>query len=515
MKELFKKQSTFTKIEFWIITTLLTFAIFFFILNGLDGDTEPFEAAPYKPYFDETHMPFNFYGNYFFPQLINHLAQFIFVLLTNFVLIPKLLKKEVLLRNTFFLLLLIGCTGIIFGITGTYLKAYLYAGNQGRTEINQLIFLNGFENVFIITWVVVIYTAIKYAGFYLVTISEKIEAKYRFIRREAIVTAGIWLAGLLFLRFSRAEEQILVGWLLLIPSAIALYLYSFYKLIPRSLAHKKYPFFFYMVRCAVILLVTFFIIYLISVLITNRDDAGADYSAFNSFFQLFVTAPITWLIYKRFLKGNEEIIVLQSELKRSSANVDFLRSQINPHFLFNALNTLYGTAIQENADRTSEGIQKLGDMMRFMLQENMQEKISLAREIDYLNNYISLQKLRTDNNPAIQIQRKIQDRENMFQIAPMLLIPFVENAFKHGISFREPSEIKVTLEIKDGTLLFDVYNSKHPRLENDPEQDKSGIGLENVKQRLKLSYPNKHELIIRETTKEFFVHLTIQLAKFA
>jgi LytS/YehU family sensor histidine kinase len=94
----------------------------------------------------------------------------------------------------------------------------------------------------------------------------------------------------------------------------------------------------------------------------------------------------------------------------------------------------------------------------------------------------------------------------------MLLIPFVENAFKHGISFREVSHIKVTLEIKNNTLYFDVYNSKHARQENDPEKDKSGVGLENVKQRLKLLYPGKHELILRETSKEFFVHLTIQLS---
>jgi two-component system LytT family sensor kinase len=203
------------------------------------------------------------------------------------------------------------------------------------------------------------------------------------------------------------------------------------------------------------------------------------------------------------------------QLKRSSASVDFLRSQINPHFLFNALNTLYGTAIQENADRTSEGIQKLGDMMRFMLQENMQDKISLTREIDYLNNYIALQRLRTDANPIVQINTQIQESETYFQIAPMLLIPFVENAFKHGISFREPSHIKVSLEIKQGKLYFDVYNSKHPRPDNDPEKDKSGIGLENVKQRLQLSYPGKHELVIHDTPKEFFVHLTIQLATLA
>jgi LytS/YehU family sensor histidine kinase len=176
------------------------------------------------------------------------------------------------------------------------------------------------------------------------------------------------------------------------------------------------------------------------------------------------------------------------------------------------LNTIYGTAIQEGAERTSEGIEKLGDMMRFMLQENMQEKIALVREIDYLNNYISLQRLRTDPNPTIKIESQIDSQPHLLQIAPMLLIPFVENAFKHGISFREPSHIKIALEITNKIINFDVYNSKHTKQDKDPEKDKSGIGLNNVKQRLELLYPKKHELIIRETGKEFFVHLTIQLS---
>jgi sensor histidine kinase YesM len=93
----------------------------------------------------------------------------------------------------------------------------------------------------------------------------------------------------------------------------------------------------------------------------------------------------------------------------------------------------------------------------------------------------------------------------------MLLIPFVENAFKHGISFREPSIIKITLEIKNTTLLFQVYNSRHPKLTSDPEKDKGGIGLENVKQRLNLLYPGKHELVFNESEKEYFIYLTLNL----
>lgn len=94
----------------------------------------------------------------------------------------------------------------------------------------------------------------------------------------------------------------------------------------------------------------------------------------------------------------------------------------------------------------------------------------------------------------------------------MLLIPFVENAFKHGISFREPSLIRITLDMSGKTLHFDVSNSNHVKQDRDPEKNKSGIGLDNVRQRLQLLYPEKHELIVRETGKEFFVHLTVQLS---
>lgn len=250
---------------------------------------------------------------------------------------------------------------------------------------------------------------------------------------------------------------------------------------------------------------------LIFVFVNMRNEGIFFINLFNLGFQLLVTAPFSWYIYRQRLADNYELDSLKTALGNSSANLDFLRSQINPHFLFNALNTLYGTALQENAERTGEGIQKLGDMMRFMLEENMQEKITLNREIDYINNYIGLQRLRTQSSPDIIIQTDIDKQVNNLSITPMLLIPFIENAFKHGISVREPSHIKITLQIKGNVLYFDVYNSIHMKADNDPEKNKSGIGLNNVRQRLRLLYPSQHELIIRENAKEFFVHLTIQL----
>jgi two-component system LytT family sensor kinase len=513
MREI-KKATTFTKIEFWAITTIFAFVFLFFFMEGLAHDQPPYESASYYPLFEQANAPFDYFKNYFDPQLIRHLGAYIALISLNFLIVPGVLKRSSWIRNSIMLILVFVALVLLYYITGTWLHGYRYA-SESRSDANTWISENSFRNAWMIIFQLAIYTAIKYAGVYLLGISEKIEGKYKFLRKEGIIATVIWLAGLLVLRFGRAETEIIVGWAIVVPSAIALYLFSFYKLIPDSLAKKRYPLFSYLKKCVLVLFAAFIIIYIISIFIIRKDDAGVAYSAFNAFFQLFITVPITWMLYKRHLKGNEEIDILQKELKRSSAKVDFLRSQINPHFLFNALNTLYGTAIQENADRTSAGIQKLGDMMRFMLQENMQDTISLSREIDYLENYISLQRLRTDPNPGVQIQTQIQSAETFLQVAPMLLIPFVENAFKHGISLREPSYIKLTLEIKDSTLYFDISNSKHSKHDNDPEKDKNGIGLENVQQRLKLFYPNKHELVIRDTPKEFFVHLTIQLAKFA
>jgi LytS/YehU family sensor histidine kinase len=268
----------------------------------------------------------------------------------------------------------------------------------------------------------------------------------------------------------------------------------------------------YILNVLLVLLIIAMPAFFMGVLITNDGDEAIGLVFFNAVFQLFITLPFTWLVYKNHIRGKEELSFLQTALGNSNANLDFLRSQINPHFLFNALNTIYGTALQEKAERTSEGIEKLGDMMRFMLQENMQDKISLEREINYMSNYISLHKLRTDTNPVVRIEEQLPSYVNGMEIAPMLLIPFVENAFKHGISLREPSYIKVSMETRENNLYFDVYNNKHQKQGEDPEKNKSGIGLNNVKLRLQLLYPGKHELVIRETATDYFVHLTLNLS---
>jgi LytS/YehU family sensor histidine kinase len=174
------------------------------------------------------------------------------------------------------------------------------------------------------------------------------------------------------------------------------------------------------------------------------------------------------------------------------------------------LNTLYGTALQEHAEHTAAGIQKLGDMMRFMLHENNLPFIQMNREIEYLRNYISLQKLRTQSSPEISIEDNIQEQVCHHQIAPMLLIPLVENAFKHGISLKEKSWITISLQCTEKEIVFEVRNSMHPQAANDPVKERSGIGFKNVLERLKLIYPGKHRISVNGDGREFFVQLSIE-----
>ncbi|TDQ19014.1 histidine kinase [Algoriphagus boseongensis] len=229
-------------------------------------------------------------------------------------------------------------------------------------------------------------------------------------------------------------------------------------------------------------------------------------------FLALILQPLTSLIFKKYDSFVGKISVLTNQVDQGNASFDFLRSQINPHFLFNALNTLYASALIENADKTSDGIQKLGDMMRFMLHENQLPSIPLSREIDYLRNYLDLQMLRFGSQANLEVDIQINESQCIGEIAPMLIIPFVENAFKHGISAKEKSWIRLNLRCMAGSVHLDLVNSVHPeKPTSEKSREESGIGLENVKKRLELLYPNQHQLNIIANDSDFFVHLSVQL----
>lgn len=230
-----------------------------------------------------------------------------------------------------------------------------------------------------------------------------------------------------------------------------------------------------------------------------------------TFIQL-IFFPLTSLIFKKYDSFLGQISSLSTQVDQGNASFDFLRSQINPHFLFNALNTLYASALIENAEKTSDGIQKLGDMMRFMLHENQLPRIPLSREIDYLRNYLDLQLLRFGAQTNLDLDIQINDAQCQGEISPMLIIPFVENAFKHGISAKEKSWIRLNLRCISGSVHLDLVNSVHPEKPvNEKSREESGIGLENVKKRLALLYPDQHQLSIISNDTDFFVHLSVQI----
>jgi hypothetical protein len=332
----------------------------------------------------------------------------------------------------------------------------------------------------------------------------------RSIARDLLLGFALWFMTMLFLVAVGSPNEPRVYWGVLAPTGILLHGLAHYSLIPSSVGRQR-PFWNYWLKAFLVLVASVVPGMLVMLMLTSDPEVALGFNVFQVPFHWLVTAPVSWWLYRRRLRRYQALTGLQQELGQSEASLDLLRAQINPHFLFNALNTLYGTALQENGERTAQGIQLLGDMMRFMLHENHQPRILLAREIEYLRNYVALQSLRIATSPAVTISTSLAEAPAGAQIAPMLLIPFVENAFKHGISLQRKSWIKVTVHCEQNVLYFDAYNSTHERPAPGLAGESSGIGLANVQQRLQLLYPERHELIIRQTAEEYFVHLTLQL----
>lgn len=293
---------------------------------------------------------------------------------------------------------------------------------------------------------------------------------------------------------------------MVIPSVLLLSLYHYYFVYKYKIAGQiRKSRFFYWGLLGVNLLV--FLIFSGA----NNEERIFAVGLGVTVFLMLILFPLANLIFNKYDSFLGQINTLTYKVDQGSANLDFLRSQINPHFLFNALNTLYASALIENAEKTADGIQKLGDMMRFMIHENQQDKIPLSREINYLRNYLDLQMLRFGKESKLEVDIQISEELCQGDIAPMLLIPYVENAFKHGISLKEKSWIKLNLRCIAGSVHLDLVNSVHPEKPLENSREESGIGLDNVKKRLDLVYPNKHQLNIIKNDSDFFVHLSIQL----
>jgi len=192
--------------------------------------------------------------------------------------------------------------------------------------------------------------------------------------------------------------------------------------------------------------------------------------------------------------------------EKAEAELNFLKSQINPHFLFNSLNSVYFLIDKNNAE-ARESLHKFSDMLRYQLYEANGAKIPVEKEINYLEDYVDLQKLRKDEHYSVSFNYSPQVKN--FSIEPLLLIPFVENAFKHVSSHSNKENfVKLELARNNSQFIFTAENSKDKTKTSDPY---SGIGLNNVKRRLELLYPGKHELIIKDENDIYKVDLRLKI----
>ncbi|MEM1320097.1 MAG: histidine kinase [Bacteroidota bacterium] len=216
---------------------------------------------------------------------------------------------------------------------------------------------------------------------------------------------------------------------------------------------------------------------------------------------MFLSTIITYLENRIEMEQKAQAIIRQ----QSEAQLLYLKSQINPHFLFNSLNNIYALAV-EKSDQTPKMILQLADLLRYSIYESRKEKVSLAAEVEQIQKYLGLFRMTKEEAPNIQLETQgtLQDRA----IEPMILIPLVENCVKHGDFDSNPAAFAhLHLRVDEQGIHFQTTNSK-----NDANQQKDktgGVGLQNIQQRLALKYPQRYDFVTQSTERQFEVHLHI------
>lgn len=294
--------------------------------------------------------------------------------------------------------------------------------------------------------------------------------------------------------------------------SIILFYFNALYLIPRFFSKQQYKLY----------ITLMLVLYIGTVLINSVLDHFYTISLFSSekepFFSeillnfqtktLILSLSIAYGLTKNWLISKKMQQQLASD--KLSAELKYLKAQINPHFLFNTLNMAFASAIKSNDEVTADIIEKLSGLMRYVLYESNEDKVILEKEINYIDNYINLQLQRLSPEIASQVKYEVKGNFQKLKIAPMILIPFIENVFKHGIMLSKKAEMSIFIFLSSDTLILETRNLKN----NSPvgtNKEHSGIGMKNVKERLLLLYPNQHQLEIKNEEHFFQVRLEIQL----
>lgn len=334
-----------------------------------------------------------------------------------------------------------------------------------------------------------------------------------------------WMVALAFLLFQSSLSTpvtvvtILRSTLFLSVKIAAAY-FTIYFLVPRYLLHKKYGVFFLLLAISALIfsITDRAVYYYITVPLLSTDyqqryihavaflQPAILFGNLVNTYMLVALAVSIKLLKNLFEKQHLNQMLMQQKVE---AELKFLKSQINPHFLFNSLNNLYGLALK-NSSETPEAILTLSSLLNYMLYECNSDRIPLEKEIDMLNDFIELEKLRYGSK--LKIDFNISGNITGTEIAPMLLFPFIENSFKHGASNEfDQSWININIEVKENTFHLLVENIKSEKNDTDPLYKSDGIGLANIKRQLDLLYPGRHELIISDKGNSFQISLVINL----
>lgn len=210
---------------------------------------------------------------------------------------------------------------------------------------------------------------------------------------------------------------------------------------------------------------------------------------------------VVWALESTLQKERENRSLKQ---EKTQAELAFLKTQINPHFLYNTLNYLYSLAYPVS-DKLADAIIKVSDLMRYMLYESKDGKVELQKEVEYLHNYLEIYRLRFENNFFVNFN--IQGHVNGQRVPSLVLIPFVENALKHGVADDASAPITINLQLESNNLYFDVSN----RINKSQKDQTTGIGLPNIRRRLELIYPGKYNLEVQEDDEQYKTMLRLQV----
>ncbi|MDB9720916.1 histidine kinase [Winogradskyella sp.] len=327
-----------------------------------------------------------------------------------------------------------------------------------------------------------------------------------------------WCAVLLFFTYFFGAgynnfDDTLVYSLFLMPITIALTYVSIYKLIPDYLVTKRY--FHFVLYSTYTLIISTYLV-MVSVFFSLIFISNFDYNDMNPLTRniLFVMTGIyliTFIVSAfKLMKLNSaatkraktlETKILETQLQLKAQELKYLKLQIHPHFLFNTLNTLYGFALKK-ADETPEMILKLSNLLDYLLYQVDKPFVSLEEEINHIKDYISLEQMRF--NDTLKVNLITKNCTKAMAVAPMLFIPFVENSFKHGIITNGVLKIEIAIETDHNQIKFKIKNSS-----SRDSICNNGIGLDNIKKRLQLLYPNQYQLNMTSQNEEFFVTLII------